>query len=142
VKRLPQKEFDFIYGKVPRLCVDLVIKSEEGLLLTKRDITPWKGFWYFPGGTVRYGESLEKAVYRIGMEEVGLKLGINKILGAMQFFKSDLGKVHAVSIACLCSVNGGKLRGSWQAREVGFFKSVPEKTIPEHRKFIDENKIL
>ena len=139
---LTKKEFDYIYGKVPRLCADLVIKSEEGILLTKRDITPWKGFWHFPGGTIRYGESLDKAAYRIGMEEVGLKIRINKILGVIQFFKSDLGKSHAVSIACLCSVDGGKLRGSWQAKEVGFFKSVPGKTIPEHKKFINENKIL
>jgi ADP-ribose pyrophosphatase YjhB (NUDIX family) len=139
---LTKKEFDYIYGKAPRLCADLVIKSKNGVLLTKRDITPWKGFWHFPGGTIRYGESLDKAAYRIGMEEVGLKISVNKILGIIQLFKSDLGKLHAVSIVCLCSVDGGKLRGSWQAKEVGFFKSVPEKTIPEYKKFINENKIL
>lgn len=33
-KRLPLKEFKAIYAKVPRLCVDVVIKTADGILLT------------------------------------------------------------------------------------------------------------
>lgn len=60
-KRLPSKEFKYLYGKVPRLCVDVVIQSKDGVVLSKRDIPPAKGMWHIPGGTVLFGESLEKA---------------------------------------------------------------------------------
>jgi len=68
VRKLPLKEFKTIYSKVPRLCVDLVIRNKQGTLLTKRDIPPDLGWWHFPGGTVLIGETLENTVQRVAKE--------------------------------------------------------------------------
>ncbi len=48
LKYLPFEEFQEIYSKVPRLCVEVVLRSDEGIMLTKRTINPWKGMWHFP----------------------------------------------------------------------------------------------
>ncbi len=47
---LTKKEFEYIYHKVPRLCIDLIIVKEKKILLTKRSIEPFINFWHFPGG--------------------------------------------------------------------------------------------
>lgn len=50
---LPKPEYDSIYSRVPRLCVEVVISTRaQGVLLTRRDIPPNIGAWHIPGGTV------------------------------------------------------------------------------------------
>ena len=51
-KKLPLEEFMNIYHKVPRAAVDIVIKSNNGWLLTKRALPPYEGMWHIPGGTI------------------------------------------------------------------------------------------
>ena len=62
---LTPDEFRDIYSKVPRLTVEVVLRSPAGVLLTLRDIEPCRGLWHLPGGTVRYGEKLLDAVRRV-----------------------------------------------------------------------------
>ena len=69
---LTPEEFETIYGKVPRLTVEVIIKSEKGVLLSLRSIEPFKGDWHIPGGTVFYGESLADAVRRVTKRELGV----------------------------------------------------------------------
>ena len=62
---LSHEDFLSIYSRVPRLCVDLIITSEEGVLLSLRAIEPYLGQWHFPGGTVYKGETIEEAAKRV-----------------------------------------------------------------------------
>ncbi len=55
---LSDEEFYSIYSKVPRLALDVVIRSDEGILLSLRAIEPHKGLWHLPGGTVYRGETI------------------------------------------------------------------------------------
>lgn len=134
-KRLSSKEFKYIYGKVPRLCVDVVIQSEDGVVLSKRDIPPAKGMWHIPGGTVLFGESLEEAAQRIAKEETGLTIKVIKMLYYVEY-SPVYAFNHSVSLEFLCNVICGKLRGSFQAKELKFFKAIPKNTIPEQEKFL------
>jgi len=139
VRRLSEKEFKYIYSKVPRLCVEVVIKTDEGILLTKRDIPPAKGKWHIPGGTVLFRETLKQAVKRIAKREVGLNVVPEKILDVLEYTQSQkVGDVtgHAVGVLFLCKVASGKLRGSKEGRNVGWFKSLPEPIIFEHKEFL------
>ncbi len=72
-------------SKVPRLCIDLIVKTKDGILLTKRQIPPYIGYWHTPGGTVLLHEKLESAAERIAQEEIGTKIKIIKLLGTMEF---------------------------------------------------------
>ena len=86
LKRLPFEEFKSIYSKVPRLCVDLIVQKDNGIVLIKRAIEPSLGKWHFPGGTVLLGESLEDTIHRIAKEELNIKVSIEKLLGYMELW--------------------------------------------------------
>ena len=56
----------------PLLTVDIIIETEEGIVLIERKNPPLG--WALPGGFVDYGESLESAAAREALEETGLRL--------------------------------------------------------------------
>lgn len=82
---LTQEEFDTIYAKVPRLTVELILRSDAGVLLTKRTIEPCIGKWHLPGGTVYYGESIDDAVKRIAQKELGINVKAAKQIGIIEY---------------------------------------------------------
>jgi hypothetical protein len=83
---LPKAEFDAIYRRVPRLCVEVVIvSSEHGVLLMLRDIPPNVGAWHIPGGTVLFGEPLTNAVKRVARDELGLDVTVGDLLGYIEY---------------------------------------------------------
>ena len=135
---LPEKDFKYIYSKVPRLCVDLVIQNEYGIVLSKRDIMPDKGKWHLPGGTVLNNESLKKAVERIAKGETGLKIKIVSYVGNIEFLRENP-HAHAVSLVYLVKPVSGNLKGSSQAEEIEFFHKLPVNTIKEHSAFLNEH---
>ena len=134
VKKLPYEEFKKIYSKVPRLCVDLVIKNSQGVLLTKRDIFPDKGWWHTPGGTVLLGETLEDTVNRVSEEELSTKVEIQKLLGVLEYTEGS-GFGYPISVVFKVKPKG-VIVGGEQAKTIGFFKKLPQKTLPELRKFL------
>ncbi len=137
---MPKEKFDEIYHQVPRICVEVVIQNEKGVLLTKRAITPWKNLWHFPGGGILYGETLEEAVKRIAKEELNLNVEMEKILGVIEFLDdAERSGQHPISLAVLVKVLEGEIKLNYQATEFNFFKEIPEDTILSHKKFIEEN---
>ena len=86
-QRLPFEEYKQIYSRVPRFCVDLIIQTKDGVILTKRDIEPYRGMWHLPGGTLLLRESINSAAKRIAKDEVGIKIKVEKQLGLMEFTK-------------------------------------------------------
>ncbi len=140
-KKSPQKEFDYIYGKVPRACVDLVIKTKEGIVLSKRDINPSRGKWHLPGGTILFGEKITDTIDRIGKGETGLKLKVKKILGTIECPPPSV-HGYTIGIAYLVEPISGKLRGSKEGKEIKFFKSIPENTVKEQAEFLKTSKLL
>ena len=138
---LSDKEYRAIYSRVPRLCIDLIIRSRNGVVLSKRDIPPDKGMWHLPGGRVRMQEKLEDAIQRIAHGETGLNVRVMKIIGAIEYrYLGAWG--HSISIAYLVKPVAGKLRGSKQARNVMFFKSLPKTTEPEVKTFLLSRKLI
>lgn len=135
---LPAEEFKSIYSRVPRLCIDLMVDTPDGVLLTKRDIEPGKGQWHLPGGTVLMGETLEEAARRILENETGLSARDFELVGTLEFPEEKNEFRHAVSLVFQIIGKRGKLRGSEQARELEFFKELPEVMIEEHRAFLDD----
>lgn len=132
------KEFISIYERVPRFCVEVIVQTEDGVLLTKRDITPCKGYWHFPGGTVYLKETFKKAVKRIAKEELNLNVEPIKSISEMEFIHNykQKGQRHMVSIAYLVKVKDIKnLKLDRQGSKAMFCKlpeSVPKHTVKEH----------
>ena len=82
---LTRDEFRDIYSKVPRLTVEVVVRSPAGVLLTLRNIEPCRGLWHLPGGTVRFGEKLVDAVRRVAAKEVGIDVVAAHPLGYIEY---------------------------------------------------------
>lgn len=137
IKKLPLKEYFSIYSKVPRLCVELVIKDKDGgVLLTLRDISPAKGFWHLPGGTVSFNESIESAVKRIGKEELGVSVSSLKFLQYLDWFKSKNSFGRVLSLVFEAKIDKGSIKLDKNASDFGFFKHSPKNIVSEHKKML------
>ena len=137
---LPDDEFYSIYGRVPRLAVDVLMMTEQGVLLTQRSIEPYKGCWHLPGGTVYMGETIESAAIRIAKKETGLDVEADVSIGHMEFLDEVRNSVdmHTVSIVVPARVVGGVLQRDRDSSELRWFTIVPTNTIKQHAQFLRE----
>ena len=145
-KELPLtlEEFKSIYSKVPRLTVEVLICSGEGLVLSKRAVEPCIGQWHIPGGTVYFGESVEDAVHRVAENETGLKVEIEKFHGHIEYPDMLKNGYHGwpIGLAYQVRVIGGELRGSEQGEEIHFFSAIPDNTLLEQAEFLKSHPEL
>lgn len=59
--------------KQPKLAVDICIESSDGkFLFQERNKQPYYGYWGFPTGKIRWGETMIEAAARELIEETGL----------------------------------------------------------------------
>lgn len=141
MKKFPHDQYLEIYSKVQRLCVEVVIVQDNGVLLTLRRIPPAKGLWHLPGGIVFYDESILDAVYRVAKAELGVTVEIIKFLGYADYDINKNAIGHSVSLFFLTKIIEGVIKTDFQAKEAKFFKKLPEDMIKEDKKFIEENLI-
>lgn len=140
-KKLSKEEFDKIYQRVPRVCVDVIVNTSQGIILTKRLIPPCVGMWHIPGETVYFGEKLEEAVNRIADDELGIDVDIKKMVGIIEYpNKLCETTIHAIGIAFLCELKSKELkfRGSFQGEEIEAFRTIPDNTVSAQKRFLDK----
>jgi 8-oxo-dGTP diphosphatase len=73
----------------PELAVGAVAVSDDQLLLVRRGHGPAAGEWSVPGGRVGLGEPVEGAVVREVVEETGLDVVVDELLGWVERFDDD-----------------------------------------------------
>ena len=62
--------------KHTEVAVGILLRSNGDLLLSTRPAgKPYAGYWEFPGGKVEAGETIEEALRRELMEELGVMIG-------------------------------------------------------------------
>ncbi len=67
--------------KAPRIVVSGILVKDKKILLVKEVLEDKKEYWIFPGGGVKFGEKLEKALKREMREEIGLEVDVKEFLG-------------------------------------------------------------
>ncbi|MFC7021134.1 MULTISPECIES: NUDIX domain-containing protein [Haloarcula] len=77
-------DYRVIADNVPIVSVDLLVHTQGGLLLGKRQNEPARGEWFVPGGTVLKGEDRRQAVHRVAQEEMGTDVTIERTLGVYE----------------------------------------------------------
>lgn len=140
--KLPYEEFKKIYSKVPRLCIDLLIKDERGILMSLRDINPGKGLWHLPGGTLLMGETVDEAIKRIAQEETSLTLYNPKLIGYVEYPQANNLFFHSFGLVFIIKQVKGELKGSFQGQNLQYFKKLPDKIFNEHKEFILVNQLI
>jgi|TARA_B100001142_G_scaffold278480_1_gene288555 ADP-ribose pyrophosphatase YjhB (NUDIX family) len=116
-------------------CVDLLIfRNDNSILLTKRTINPFKGYWHLPGTIIRRNETRKNAVKRAAKEELGKEIMIKEELG---IYESIVSFRHDISNAFLVKFKNTKnIEIDFQSNEYQYFKKLPSKIPVHHKKMI------
>lgn len=106
---LPNDIYNYIYSLVPRVCIDLVIKPDnktDKILLGQRIHEPFIGQWAIPGSRLRFGESIDKAIRRILIEEVNYLNGYNNplFMGYIDF-SNEISLMNRHSVSLVFEIN-------------------------------------
>ena len=112
----------------PSLAVDIVIRSRGGVVLIRRKNEPFRSRWALPGGFVEYGETVEDAAAREALEETGIVVKVERLLGVYSAPDRDP-RGHTISVCFLASRAGGRMRAASDATEVGLFRSIPREEL-------------
>lgn len=84
---IPEELFAEFIDKMPQVCVEIIVESEDGILIAKRNDNPTTWFW--PGGRLFKGEKLPEAAHRIAQEELNIEIEIKDQYGPYEHFWED-----------------------------------------------------
>ena len=127
VTRIPSNLYTQIIEFLPISSVEAIISQNRSLLFLRRNNYPVKGEWWFPGGRIRKGESLEEALYREVKEETGLEVIKSELVNV---YSRIFDERHDITIAYLCKCKEDKIVLNNEHSEYKFFKSLPKTIHP------------
>ena len=100
MKRAPEQDYQKFRKYFTFSCVDLLIFDKDKILLTKRTISPFKGYWHLPGTIIRRDETRKNAVKRAAKEELGKDVIVKKEIGVYESivsFRHDISNAFLVT---------------------------------------------
>ncbi len=89
----------FVFYLAPKVVAGTLPLHDGRVLLTRRAIEPARGLWTFPGGYVDWGEDVREGARRETIEEVGLAVRLEGLLGLYSYPGSPV--VVAVFLAAV-----------------------------------------
>ena len=107
---LNNQDWKFCVKNFPIISVDLIIKNKKSeILMGKRINNPAKNFYFVPGGRILKNESIDDAIERISLNELGhlYKRNDTKFINffehfyANSFWKNESFSTHYVVMAFL-----------------------------------------
>ncbi|EFH89097.1 NUDIX hydrolase [Ktedonobacter racemifer] len=115
-----------------RIGISALIFRQGQILLAHRSDIDW---WNLPGGGMELGETLEQTVSREVLEETGLQVAIERLVGVY-----SKPQKQEVVLSFLCRITGGELTTTLESRECRFFSpdAIPANTLPKHRQRIED----
>jgi len=92
----------------PRIVVSLLIEKNGKYLFARQaqDAPRGAGKWFFPGGNIEPGETIEEAVKRESLEEIGVEVELEKLAGYAEYVKDPY---HFIALICRCRIVGGEI---------------------------------
>jgi len=138
---LPEEIFHFVSSITPLVCVDLLIRGEEGILLTWREDKFYGPGWHLPGGILRFKEKAYTRVLETSKKElcVSVKEMSKKPINIAEQIntKRDI-RGHFIALLYECSIDknpsekkrfnpDNKINGSWKWHD-----SFPKDMINQH----------
>jgi ADP-ribose pyrophosphatase YjhB (NUDIX family) len=136
---LSSQEFEAIYSRVPRVTVEVVITSVQGVVLALRQEPSWHGLWHIPGGTILYKETVQETVARIAHEELGVRVSVGEILGYIEYpsEEKERGFGWSVGLAFHCQLASSVDQERWEKEKIQFFTELPDNMLEEQRAVLE-----
>jgi ADP-ribose pyrophosphatase YjhB (NUDIX family) len=135
---LNEEEYEYIYSKVPRLTVEIIVRDESGAVyMTKRSIEPCIEQWHLPGGTVQFGEALIDAVRRVAMRELSIYVRDASNRGYIEYPSHySKGLDSPVGLVFEVTDYSGDLAANSEASDSGWFTKPPPKMHADQDRFL------
>jgi colanic acid biosynthesis protein WcaH len=124
---IPYPLYDEIVKYMPIPSVEAIIVKDGRLLFLKRKNSPARGEWWFPGGRIRRGESIEEALLREVREETGLNVTEYRLVNV---YSRIFPERHDIAIVFICKCGEGEIRLNDEHSEFKFFENLPEGIHP------------
>jgi 8-oxo-dGTP diphosphatase len=120
----------------PALAVGVIIVQQGKMLLAKRKLDPFKGYWDTPGGFIDVGESPEQACIRELKEETHLKIEVNNYISAYPDHYQDN---PTLVIGYEAEIIEGNMKAEDDVAELNWF---PLDKLPTNLAFDSINQII
>jgi len=144
-KDLKEKEGfipDVLYRKIVKYMsipsVEAIIVKDGKILFLRRKNSPAKGQWWFPGGRIRKGETIEKALLREVKEEIRLTVTKYRFVNV---YSRIFPERHDITIVylCECGEGEGEVKLNDEHLEFRFFENIPKDIHPYLLKAIQDS---
>jgi ADP-ribose pyrophosphatase YjhB (NUDIX family) len=124
---IPDPLYSQITKLLPIVSVEALIVVDKSLLLLKRNNEPVKDEWWFPGGRIHLGESLEQTLRREIKEETSLELTKVKLFNV---YSRVFPERHDITVAYLCKAKKGEVKLNNEHSQYSYFKKPLPKFHP------------
>jgi 8-oxo-dGTP diphosphatase len=84
----PEGEHVFVSDRKPTLRASGLLVQDRHLLMVKQ-ARGGEEYWLLPGGGVEYGETLAEALRREFLEELGMRVSVNRLLAIVESISPD-----------------------------------------------------
>ena len=102
----------FVFYLNPKVVAGTIPAEDGRILLVRRNINPSKGKWTFPGGFVDWGETVAGAALRETLEETGLRVDLDGLVGVYSYPDAPV-----VIVVYRARVAGGALQLNHEIQE-------------------------
>jgi ADP-ribose pyrophosphatase YjhB (NUDIX family) len=113
--------------------VDGVYVKNNKILLLKRSVIPFKGFWHVVGGQVEENETLKEALRREFKEETALDVKIGNVIDGR--IEETFDRIKIVVIFEVIEARG-EITLNHENEEYGWFDKIPCNSVYDFGKYL------
>lgn len=122
---------------MPFSSVDIVIFKDQKIILTKRTIPPYCGYWNLPGSVILKNEKMVDTVKRSSKEELGINVVEPTFIGNYETFTKFR---HYITHLFVTKLKSGKIKLDFQSSSVILVDPthIPNHTVPIQKLMIKD----
>lgn len=135
--KIPKAIFNQIEKYLPFPSVDIVILKDQKIILTKRTIPPYRGYWNLRGSVILKNERMVDEMKRSSREELGIEVVNPTFIGNYETFTKFH---HNITHLFVTKYKSGEIKLDFQSTRVALFDPdcIPHHTVPIQKLMIKD----